>query len=264
MLKNLLKYDLHYIYRVLIFFYIITPLCAVLTRLCFELDDSAFMSFLGLILQGTTISLIISMLVNNFMRCWARFTKNFYGDESYLTHTLPIKISKLFTAKYVATLISLLTTILVALLALLIMYYSVENFQILESAFLATFNNYDGFSIWEAIPAIILVFYLELLCAVSVGYVGLILGHRRNSRRMLWSIIFGLICYALTQAVVLASIFVLGLFESNVRAIFTNNFVPVEETIRLLIYTAIGVYTAWCAIYYTTGVLLLKRGVNID
>ena len=33
------------------------------------------------------------------MRMWVRFRSNFYGDESYLTHTLPIKREVLYTSK---------------------------------------------------------------------------------------------------------------------------------------------------------------------
>lgn len=263
MFKNLLKYDLHYIYKVLIFFYAITTICAILTRLCFNFADSTFLNFLGLILQGTTISLMISMLVNNLMRCWARFTKNFYGDESYLTHTLPIKISKLFTAKYVATLLTLLSTALVAILALIIMYYSTENLELIKSALTSLFDT-DSLNLWGMILAVIVIFYLEVLCMVSVGYTGLILGHRFNSHKMVWSIFLGLVCYGLTQGLILAALYILALINPNVMTLFTDNLLPTTGIICLLIAVAIGLYTAWAVIYYVADMALLKRGVNID
>lgn len=263
MFKNLLKYDLRYIYKVLIFFYVITMACAILTRLCLNFADSAFLNLLGIILQGATISLIISTLVNNLMRCWVRFAKNFYGDESYLTHTLPIKISKLFGAKYVATLLTLLSTVLLAILALVTMYYSAENLELVKTA-LAPIFDINSLNVWGVLLTVVAIFYLEMLCMISVGYTGLILGHCFNSRKMIRSIILGLACYSLTQGFILVSLYVLALFNPSIMAIFTDNSLPTADTIRLLATTAIILYTGWAAIYYVVDVALLKRGINVD
>ena len=40
-----------------------------------------------------------NIILNNLMRLWARFKNNFYGDESYLTHTLPINKKTLYLSK---------------------------------------------------------------------------------------------------------------------------------------------------------------------
>ena len=100
MLGKVLKYDLKYIYKVLIVFYLLTLVFALFTRLFWSFDNSAILNILGFIASGTMISFIISILINNMMRAWARFIKNIYGDESYLTHTLPISKKTIYLSKF--------------------------------------------------------------------------------------------------------------------------------------------------------------------
>ena len=51
------------------------------------------------LVSGTAISMMFSIVINNLMRLWVRFKNNFYGDESYLTHTLPIDKKTLYLSK---------------------------------------------------------------------------------------------------------------------------------------------------------------------
>lgn len=91
MLKKLLKYDLKWVFKVVIVFYLLALFFAVLTRLFFGINNSFMMNIVAQICSGTTISMIVSIIINNIMRLWVRFKNNFYGDESYLTHTLPVE-----------------------------------------------------------------------------------------------------------------------------------------------------------------------------
>ena len=68
------------------------------------------------------------------MRCWARFTKNIYGDESYLTHTLPIEKKTIFISKYLTSIITMLASTAVILIVLFIAYYSKENIEWLKAS----------------------------------------------------------------------------------------------------------------------------------
>ena len=90
MLKNLIKYDLKYKYKALIVFYILSMFFGILTRIFFYIEKSLMMNIIAQICSGITISMIFNILINNIMRSWVIFKQNLYGDESYLTHTLPV------------------------------------------------------------------------------------------------------------------------------------------------------------------------------
>ena len=67
MLKKLLKYDLKWVFKVVIVFYLLALFFAVLTRLFFGINNSFMMNIVAQICSGTTISMIVSIIINNIM-----------------------------------------------------------------------------------------------------------------------------------------------------------------------------------------------------
>ena len=99
MLKKLLKYDLIYKYKVLIIFYVISIIVSILTRITTIDNPSLAILVINKILCGTVIAFVVNIIVNTLMRSWVRFKSNVYGDESYLTHTLPVKKETIYLSK---------------------------------------------------------------------------------------------------------------------------------------------------------------------
>ena len=190
MLKKLLKYNLLDFYKFLLVFYILSVIGSVLTRLISLVDNSLIFNIIWQILSGFTISMMISTLINNIMRSWVRFKENLYGDESYLTHTLPVNKKIIFLSKFLTTIITLFTSIIVIILSIFIAYYSKENLEIIKNSLLALSDIYDT-SIISFLLSIFLVVFLELVLAVNVGFTGIVLGHKRNDKKTLFSIIYG-------------------------------------------------------------------------
>ena len=101
MLKKLLKYDLKSINIVLIVFYLLSIFFSLLTRIFLNIDNSFICNVIGQICNGTMIAMMFNIIINNMIRLWVRFKQNFYGDESYLTHTLPIPKKTLYLSKFI-------------------------------------------------------------------------------------------------------------------------------------------------------------------
>ena len=91
MLGKLVKYDLKWIYKVVVVFYALAILFSMLGRGLQEIKNSVIFSVVSQICFGIAISMMVSSVINCVMRLWARFIKNCYKDESYLTHTIPVK-----------------------------------------------------------------------------------------------------------------------------------------------------------------------------
>ena len=134
------------------------------------------MKILGQICSGVTISMFINILINNLMRLWIRFKSNFYGDEAYLTHTLPLEKKLLYLSKIFTAIISIFTSMLVIGLTLFIAYYSKENIEILKNVLLPVANAY-GSTIIKILLAFLFIFFLEFVNMLQVGYTGIILGY---------------------------------------------------------------------------------------
>lgn len=263
MLKKLIRYDLESIFKFLIIFYSLSIFFAILTRIFLNIDNSLIMSIIGKTCSGISISMIVNILINNLMRLWVRFKNNLYGDESYLTHTLPIDKKTLYLSKVITSVITLFTSIIVIGLTLYIAYYSKENIQTLKNILLPIANAY-GSTILKILSAFLFVFFLEFANALQSGYTGIILGHKMNGTKTGLSVLFGFISYMITQVFALLLIFIVALFNSDLMNLFFTNEIVNIDMIKFIIYLAIIIYTITLFIGYFFNLKLFKKGVNVD
>ena len=263
MLKKLIRSDLESIFKFLIIFYSLSIFFAILTRIFLNIDNSLIMSIIGKICSGISISMIVNILINNLMRLWVRFKNNLYGDESYLTHTLPIDKKTLYLSKVTTSVITLFTSIIVIGLTLYIAYYSKENIQTLKNILLPIANAY-GSTILKILSAFLFVFFLEFANALQSGYTGIILGHKMNGTKTGLSVLFGFISYMITQVFALLLIFIVALFNSDLMNLFFTNEIVNIDMIKFIIYLAIIIYTITLFIGYFFNLKLFKKGVNVD
>ena len=223
MLGKLLKYDLRSRFQHLMVFYGLAVFFAILTRVLFLVQGSVFWNVVGHVMSGTTIAMMINIVINNLMWLWVRFKANLYGDESYLTHTLPVKRSDLYLSKFLTGVITVLTSTAVIVGVIMLAYYTPENFAEFK-AMLMPFVEAMDMAVVKVGLVLVLIVFLEILAVLMAGYLGIILGHRMLTNRTAWSIGFGLIVYMATQTVVMAGILILSLMNAGVYdLVFSGN-----------------------------------------
>ena len=105
------------------------------------------------------------------MRVWVRFKKNLYGDESYLTHTLPVSKKSIYLSKFLTSIITMFSSVLVMVLCAFIAYYSKENMVVVRDFLQIMASIYDSTMI-GIILIIFFVFFLEMVFALQCGYTG--------------------------------------------------------------------------------------------
>ena len=263
MLKKLLKYDLKNIFKFLIIFYSLALFFGILTRVFFSIENSLVMNIIAQVCSGTAISMMFSILINNLMRLWVGFRHNLYGDESYLTHTLPIEKKTLYLSKIITAIITLFTSVIVIGLTIFIAYYSKENLELLKSMLLPLANIY-GSTITKILLAFLFVFFLEFANILQAGFSGIILGHKMNNLKTLYSVLFGFGVYIVTQIFVLLMMFIVALFNKDMMNLFYTTEIINVDVIKLIIYLAIIIYTLTLVILYIVNVRLFNKGVNVD
>ena len=263
MLKKLLKYDLQDVYKVVIVFYGLSLFFAMLTRIFLNIDNSFIINIIGKVCSGVTISMIFNILINNLMRLWSRFKSNFYSDESYLTHTLPIDKKTLYLSKTLSSIITLFISFLVIVISLFIAYYSKENITLIKNLLLPLAQVYDS-TVVTIVLAFIFICFLEIMNMLQSGYVGFVLGHKRNNNKTFLSIVFGFITYILTQIFTILIVFLVALFNKDLMNLFYTVDTLSVDTIKICIYLAIFTYTLNIIILYIFNSKLFSKGVNID
>ena len=263
MLGKLLKYDLKWVYKLIIVFYILALTFSLIGRGFAEIENSLICEIVSKIAFGTAISMMVSGLINCLMRLWVRFTRNIYKDESYLTHTLPIEKKKIFLSKVITGIIAVFTSMVVIIICLFICYYSEANMEVLKNMLELAATTYNT-TVLNLLFLIAIVIFLELVYALLIGYVGIILGHRTNKNKMAKSIVIGFILYFVFQSLTLGLIAIYGLFNPEVMNLINTTDIVNVEAIKSVMYAGIGIYIVYAIILYLLGKIYLNKGINVE
>lgn len=263
MLGKLLKYDLKWIYKLVGIFYILAFIFSVISKYFGKIENSLIFNIVSKISFGFAISMIITSLVKSLMRSWDRLIKNVYKDESYLTHTLPVKKREIFLSKVISGLVCVFTTIIVAIVCLFICYYSDTNMEILKGmleVFTTTYNT----SVLKFLLLVLITIFIEMVFILLTGYVGIILGHKSNKNKMVRSIVIGYVLYLIFQALTLGLIVIYGLFNSEIMNLINTIDTINIEAIKSIMYVVTGMYVVYSIILYLLGQRHLKKGINVE
>ena len=264
MLVKLLKYDLKYMTRNMIVFYLLAIFFSITTRILNSIDQSIMVNILSRISLGCLIAMIANIVINTMMRSWIRFRDSLYKDESYLTHTLPVSKNDLYNSKFLLTLLFYVVGFIVILFSLFIAFYSKDNWLLLTN-YVKNITIGLNMSTIFFVTMFLLVVFLEIFNAIQCGFYGIILGYKKNNGRVAFSVLFGFIFYILAQVLVLLLMYIYGLFDSSIMELFKSATVSVDaNAFKLLLVISSVLYII---IIFMMSILCkksLNKGVNVE
>ena len=260
MLKKLIKYDLLWVNKSMIVFFIVGIIISILTRIVSCFDNSFIGNILYIVFKSATISCIVSIIINCLIRIWNRFRLNIYKDESYLTHTLPIEKTTLYNSKMISSLISIFISLLAILMCFIIVYVDKDMINKLKD--ICSNGNVKFIFI-----SILILMVLELVYMTNCGLMGIILGYKSNNNKILMSVIVGLGLYFLIQTVIFVIIFTIGNINPDINNLFKDNIKPdlnFEASVKSLVIIVNMVYFVFISSMYFIGKRIFKKGVNVE
>ncbi len=263
MLNKLLKYDLKYMIKNMSVFYILAIFFSITTRILFDVKQTAIIKIISQISVGCFFAMVANILINTVMRSWIRFRDSIYKDEAYLTHTLPVTKNDIYNSKFIQTLVFFIFGFAVIILSLFITYYTEERWMLIKGLINSITTGLE-FNTGLFVVSMFTVIFLEVFNAIQCGFLGIILGYKRNNNKILYSVLFGFIAYLVAQSLVLFLVFITGFFNSSIMDLFNNDVMLDASSFKLLVVLAIILYLV---IIFLMSVLCKKKfneGVNIE
>ncbi len=262
MLKKLLKYDLEWCYKPLAVFYILAIFFSIIVRIVESFEQSLIVLIIDKICCGVVIAMMINILINCFMRNWARFVRNIYKDESYLTHTLPVSKNEIYLSKILTAIITLLTSFIVIIVCLAICCLNKETCITLKYSLEQSAIYFDS-SVFSLIFIMTITIFFEFLFMMMSGILGIIIGHKSNNLKIVKSIVIGFLIYMILSSMSLGALFVAGLFNSDIMSLFKNLEVS-SNALKSMMLVGTLVYAIYNLGIYFIGNKLLNKGVNVN
>ena len=264
MLGKLFKYDFKWMSKVTYVYVLILIVISIALKIVESVDQTFLLVILDKILVSMFISCIVSILLTSSLRIWARFIKNFYKDESYLTHTLPVTKNNIYNSKFIQTLIFYFISFIIIILSLFITYYTKENWAGITNFIKNITTGLNMSTIFFVIMFIIIVF-LEIFNAIQCGFLGMIIGHRFNSNKILYSVVFGFVAYLVAQTLILILLFIFGLFDPSIMELFKTSTINIDVNVfKTLTILSTVLYLIIIGIMRFICIKLLNKGVNVE
>lgn len=261
MLSKLLKKDLHRNMRWLWVLFVATIGAALLDRGCKALAENLmFFKILGIFVDTVFYSAVVNSILHPFLRSFMNFSKSMYGDESYLTHTLPVTKSQLITSKFLTALIEITLGVMTAVVALLIVFWTPDMFDFLQGLiFMLTGSD---LAVGLVLPLFIGLILVEFLMFIAMIFYAMVMAYREKEKRVLKTFLYTC-ALAFTAMTILALVLV---------AVLASNGIDLSsKTLTLNGSALLGVLIAGISVYslITVGMYCLtkrafNKGVNVD
>ena len=261
MLSKLFKYDFKWMTKVTYIYALILIVISIALKIVESVDQTFLLVILDKILVSMFISCIVSILLTSSIRIWARFINNFYKDESYLTHTLPVTKNELFNSKVLAGICSLLLSALVIVACLAFVYLNkstIEELKMMWNSLVTAYNSV--FAVLFVIGLVVLII-LEIIYIMMAGVLGITIGHRFNNFKMVKSIAVGLISYGLLSAM---SLGVIAIVSKLINYDIIGNGFPSMNYLIGVGSAGLAVYLIYNIVYYLIAKKVFNKGVNVD
>lgn len=263
MLGKIFKYDIKWLFKKLAPFYGISIVLALIIRGIKELAiNFSIFNTLYILMSAVFIIGLIALVFYTFFLIISRYYKNMFRDESYLTHTLPVKKSSLFISKVLSSIIFMVLGIIIALISLLIVYYTKENFEIIKNG-AEYFANLYHFSVVKLITLIIIMGLLGILIMMMLIFTGITIGQSHSNEKGMYSIIACIVIYFVTQFINGVTILLVALFKTNLLESLNDDIPPIEA-LNTVMLTSICLSVAYIFIYYFVNKHFLEKRLNIE
>ena len=261
MLSKLLKKDLKRNMRWMWILFVSLIALAGITRGVKELGENIlFFKILGIFFDSVFYALAVNVILQPFLRNFLNFSKSFYGDESYLTHTLPVTKRQLITSKFLTALIEIVLGFVSLVISLLIMFYTPTFFGAIK-LFLSMLITGD-FSVGLVLVLFITLVVVEFLMFITLIYFSIVIAYRAKERRVLKTFLLTtLMAFVAMTALSIVMIIVLSIngvkLSSATLTLSSSAFISIMLT-GIIVYLAISV------LFYFITKHEFNKGVNVD
>lgn len=257
LLKKDLKKDLGWMW--ILFFSTIAV--AGLSRGCKELGENIlFFKILTIFFDSVFYSLLVNIILQPFLRSFLNFTKSFYGDESYLTHTLPVTKNQLLNSKFLTAIIEISLGFITLVSALLIRFISPTFFNAIK--LLLSTIIIGNFSVGLVLTLFVVLVVVEFLMFISIILFSIVLAYKAKEKRVLKTFLLTT-AFSFIALTLLAVVMIIVLAINNID--LTSSVLILSNTAFLsVILTGIIVYSLVILLFYILTKKEFNKGVNID
>lgn len=257
-----MKYDIKYLNKLILPYYLILfGLGAIVRVLGMIGKHNSIVKITSSLVSGIFYIAIAMVLVYTLVILLKRFYDNTYKDEGYLTHTLPVKRGYFLDSKAIVSIIYVVLGMASMVGSWMIGKYSPEGIDFIKGL-LSEVEKGLGYEGWKIIAYLIVIILVTFYSYLFMIMAGMSIGQSFQDKRVLWSVVFSVVLYYISQIVstVFMLVFSFGVMDMN--SLLKADANPTGY-VNYSIAIGLGLSLVFTVVYYVIARWNLKRKLNL-
>ena len=259
MLKKLLKYDFKSLIQTLLPIYGIALILSIISNIFIRIKDITPIFRIPMtFITSLSILVCIGTVFITFIVGIVKFYKQTVKDEGYLLHTLPVSKNNIIISKLLSLITMEVLSLIVAITTLLIAI-NIEPSKIFDTIkfMIETIGDYKLTAVLFTLAVFIGQITNTLLIYVSISF-----GQKHAKDKLLFSIIYGVVIYHITQIVTALIYLPLLLNPDYIEAL--SQTIPESQILNVMLVIASIISLTIGAIYYVLTKKNLENKLNLE
>lgn len=263
MLGKLLKYDFKNLYKTLLPIYLITVVITVLTVILNNLSDTSnlFSTLNGLMILSYIVILMV-LVVGTFFLSIRDFYLDFATERGYLINTLPVKKSTIIASKFITSVTTMISSLVVMFISILILVIGNGEWANFANSVANFFRDIPG----DAVVMLILMTVLMIAAYISglaVCYLSIALGQLKNTNKLGYSFLAYIILYIIYEMYFTFSLTFIGAISPDFVSSLDSE-ITVVSSVNILFGILIGLVIVFTVIVIPIINYILKNKLNLE
>lgn len=269
-MKKLLKYDCKDLFKYWWIVATITFILSILGGLCLKINNydkelPAIVYVMSAVIMALVVFSFAVFALLTVIITFARFYRNFFTDEGYLTFTLPVKKSQLLASKLISSTFITILTALVCIVNGFTIFYIAEGSDFIEELvqFIEELVKHLGIYTWVYLLEGILILiaaavfsYLLMFCCITFGSI------ITKKAKVLASI--GIYYGVYNILFVIFEIFILFGAETISRWMYDFSMQATKGVVALILFGILLFISLFCSLLYTLQYWMIDRKLNLN
>lgn len=263
MLGKLLKYDFKNLYKTLLPIYLITLVITILTVILNNLSDTSnlFSTINALMMLSYTIILMV-LVIGTFFLSIRDFYLDFATERGYLTNTLPVKKSTIITSKFITSVTTMISSLIVMFISILILVIGNGEWTNFANGIANFFRDIptDGVVMLILTAILMIVAYIS---GLAVCYLSIALGQLKNTNKLGYSFLAYIILYIIYEMYFTSALVFIGTVSPDFVSSLDSE-ITVISSVNILFGILIGLVIVFTVIVIPIINYILKNKLNLE
>ena len=263
MLGKLLKYDFKNLYKTLLPIYLITIVITILTVILNNLSDTSnlFSTLNGLMILSYVVILMV-LVIGTFFLSIRDFYLDFATERGYLINTLPVKKSTIIASKFITSVTTMISSLVVMFISILILVIGNGEWANFANSVANFFRDIPG----DAVVMLILMTVLMIAAYISglaVCYLSIALGQLKNTNKLGYSFLAYIILYIIYEMYFTSALVFIGTVSPDFVSSLDSE-ITVISSVNILFGILIGLVIVFTVIVIPIINYILKNKLNLE